>query len=235
MPLRFLDAFSFRRSVLLRRAPTHRQARAIIARLEEELTARGAAVEARGSDALSFRTPYPWRATRPSWLLAASGGEALVTAGGGGPWRVRFDLHFGRLRALCLLASAALILVGLDWPRLVLINALVGVWGIGYALVGVIALSRLRRLVRSASRDVAERRRMSRGGADAATATGDAMAVTGEGPRLTDGAERTGERRASETEIAEPGMPRDTGREEEGSGERRGEWRARRGSGPPPD
>ncbi len=155
-------AMPFKRSVVLRTAPSHRQARVIIGRLEQALKERGAVVETRGSDALNFRMPYLWRASRFTWLLAASAGAALVSGAGGGPWRVRYSLRFVRLRIMCIAASALLVFVGLDWPRLALLNALVILWLGGYALIAGIATASLWRLVRAASAEVAERRHTPR-------------------------------------------------------------------------
>lgn len=149
------------RSVQLRSAPSLREARGILGRLGRDLEARGATVETRAGDALTFRMPLPWRAPRPTWLLAANSGNAIVTAGGGGPWRVRFALRFGRLRLLSLASTAALLATGMHWPRLALINAVATVWVL-YFVVGAIATRTLARLVRAASADVAERRRTPR-------------------------------------------------------------------------
>jgi hypothetical protein len=168
------------RSVRLRSVPTHREAREILARLGNDLEARGATVEARAGDALAFRMPLPWRAPRPTWLLAASAGDAIVTAGGGGPWRVRFALHFGRLRVLTLAATAALLATGLEWPRLALLNAIAMVWVLYFA-IGAIATRTLARLVRAASADIAERRRSSRATPAAGSATGETGASGGDG------------------------------------------------------
>ncbi|HEU4566046.1 MAG TPA: hypothetical protein VFS05_15405 [Gemmatimonadaceae bacterium] len=162
----------FRKSVQLRFAPTHRQARGILARLENDLQRCGASVERSGVDMLSFQMPKPWRTPHASWLLAASSGQALVTAAGGGPWRVRFDLRFTRLRYLCFTLSVVLIAVGFGWPRLRLLQALAWLWLVLYGGLGTAATATLARLVRRASAEVLERRETPRSGAVASDGAG---------------------------------------------------------------
>jgi ABC-type dipeptide/oligopeptide/nickel transport system permease component len=164
----------FRHSILLRAVPTHRQARAIIARLEADLTLRNAVVETRGADALAFRMPYPWRAPAPTWLLAASSGEVAVTAAGGGPWRVRFTLHFQRLLYPCAALSLPLAGYWLRAPRPILLESLLSLWLAGYALLSLLATASLARLVRAASIEVIERRKTPRSmGEEKAVVTND--------------------------------------------------------------
>jgi len=149
------------RSISLRREPTVRQIDAILRHLEEELTKRGAAVTRTGlAGALRFRMPRPWKAPRLGVLLAVTSGLAEVSAGSGGPWRVRYRLSFAALRGIVIALSLGLVAYGLSWPdRTNLINALLGLWVVAYGVPYVVATIRFRRIIQSCALDVVERRR----------------------------------------------------------------------------
>ena len=152
------------RSISLRKEPSVRQIDAILRHLEEELTKRGATVSRTGiAGALRFRMPRPWKAPRLGILLAVTSGKAEVSAGSGGPWRVRYGLSFLVLRGIVILLSLALIAFGLSWPdRTNLINALVILWIVAYGVPYVAATLRFRRIVQSCAIDIVERRRAAR-------------------------------------------------------------------------
>jgi hypothetical protein len=152
------------RSISLRKEPSVRQIDAILRHLEEELTKRGATVSRTGiAGALRFRMPRPWKAPRLGILLAVTSGKAEVSAGSGGPWRVRYGLSFSVLRGIVILLSLALIAFGLSWPdRTNLINALVILWIVAYGVPYVAATLRFRRIVQSCAIDIVERRRTAR-------------------------------------------------------------------------
>ncbi len=101
-----------RQSIVLRAAPSLRQAKRILISLQQMLTERGATVELVGNDALRFRMPYPWNTHRLGWLIPVTSGRAEVSAGGGGPWRVRYQLNFSMLRYICIALSVVLTIVG---------------------------------------------------------------------------------------------------------------------------
>ena len=138
-------------------------------RLRSELEERGAAVELTAFDALRFRMPRPWRAPRPGWLLAVTSGRADISGAGGGPWRVRYALDFAMLRIACLALSVVLAYIGRGWPRLSLLNALLILWLSGYLFLSLAATARFSRLLRTAARDMIERRRRPRPDSDRQT------------------------------------------------------------------
>ncbi len=154
------------RSLDLRTEPSIRQTETILRRIDEELTARGARVERAGSvGGLRFRMPWPWNAPRLGILLAISSGRAVVSAGSGGPWRVRYSLDFSILRGLVGLLSVALVVFGLAWPgqlgltnRLDLLNALALLWLVLYGIPYAAASARFRRIIQASAADVVERR-----------------------------------------------------------------------------
>ena len=152
------------RSISLRKEPSVRQIDAILRHLEEELTKRGATVSRTGiAGALRFRMPRPWKAPRLGILLAVTSGKAEVSAGSGGPWRVRYGLSFSVLRGIVILLSLALIAFGLSWPdRTNLINTLLILWIVAYGVPYVAATLRFRRIVQSCAIDIVERRRAAR-------------------------------------------------------------------------
>lgn len=130
--------------------------------LQQMLMERGATVELVGNDALRFRMPYPWHTHRLGWLIPVTSGRAEVSAGGGGPWRVRYQLNFSMLRYICIALSVVLAVVGREWPRLTLLNGLVILWLACYALVISVASSRFSKLLEAASSDIVERRQRRR-------------------------------------------------------------------------
>lgn len=162
-----------KRSIGLRREPTIRQTRAILAEVERELGERGASVVQERNGALRFRMPRPWRAPRPSPLLAVTSGVVLITASGGGPWRISYDLDFHWLRVLTIAASGILIIFGWSWPRLALLNALALLWAVIFGVLYVAGLVAFQRVLSAAAHEVIERRRTPR---DPAGTTPDATA-----------------------------------------------------------
>ena len=161
-----------RQSIVLRTAPSLRQAKRILIGLQQMLTERGATVELVGNDALRFRMPYPWHTHRLGWLIPVTSGRAEVSAGGGGPWRVRYQLNFSMLRYTCIALSLLLAVVGRDWPRLTLLNGLVILWLACYALLASVASSRFSKLLEAASSDIVERRQKARPEAGSAAEPG---------------------------------------------------------------
>jgi hypothetical protein len=158
-----------RKSLALRTEPTVWQTEAILSRIERELTGRGADAHRDGRSTLEFRMPLPWRASGQGALLPISSGRVSVSAGAGGPRRVRYKVNFMLLRGLVLLLSAALVAIGFGWPRLTLLNALLALWAVCYGVPLAIAMSRFHRIVTSAARDVVERRGESRAASVAAS------------------------------------------------------------------
>lgn len=152
------------RSISLRKEPSVRQIDAILRHLEDELAKRGATVNRSGATgALRFRMPRPWKAPRLGVLLAVTSGLAEVSAGSGGPWRVRYGLSFSVLRGIVIALSVGLIAIGLSWPdRTNLINALLVLWVVAYGIPYAAATTRFRRIVQSCAIDVVERRRSPR-------------------------------------------------------------------------
>ena len=158
------------RSLDLRKEPTVRQSETILRRIAEELTARGARVERSGSGAfgaLRFRMPRPWEAPHLGILLAITSGRTLITAGSGGPWRVRYELSFAALRWLTLASTAvliALVLTGyLAWDRSRLLGALIILWTLLYGTPYFIASAQFERIIRTSAADILERRHRARG------------------------------------------------------------------------
>jgi hypothetical protein len=156
------------RSLRLRREPTVRQIDAILRHLEEELTKRGAIVTRAGiAGALRFQMPRPWKAPRLGILLAVTSGQAEVSAGAGGPWKMRYALSFAVLRGIVILLSLGLIAYGLSWPdRTSLINALLVLWVVAYGVPYVAATIRFRHIVQACALDIVERRRTQRPSGD---------------------------------------------------------------------
>lgn len=151
-----------RRSLNLRIEPTLRQTEAILARIEHELAERGATVERAGFGGLRFRMPPPWRAPRLGILLAISAGRVMVSAGAGGPWRVRYELSFIALRTATLLLSLAVAIARFGGHRLTLLMWIAAIWVVVYTVPYWLATRRFHRLVTQAARDVVERRRTAR-------------------------------------------------------------------------
>ncbi len=151
------------RSLDLRREPSVRQVEAILRNLDQQLTTRGATVDRAGAvGGLRFRMPRPWKAPRLGILLFITSGRVVVTAGSGGPWRVRYGLDFSMLRAVVIALSVGLIAIGLAWPRANLINALLMLWLVVYGVPHLVASARFRRVIRTSASDIVERRKVPR-------------------------------------------------------------------------
>jgi hypothetical protein len=150
-----------RRSIGLRKEPTMRQTTAILGRIEGELTELGARVE-RGSSALRFRMPAPWRAPHLGFLLAITSGIARVSAGSGEHRQVRYELRFSGLRIVALLVTLGVTLAGWGWSRGTLLVALLVLWAVVYGLPRLIAGRLFHRLIATSAREIVERRRHSR-------------------------------------------------------------------------
>ena len=151
-----------RNALTLPREPTVHQASSILARIEEELTARGARVERDAAGVLRFRLPLPWQSPRQGLLLAISWGKATVSAGAGGPWRVRYELHFSRLRWATIALSVPVLVAGWGWPRLDLLNTLLVLWVLFFFSPYLAAGWRFHHLLRHCVAGVLERRRVPR-------------------------------------------------------------------------
>ena len=150
------------RSIPLRTEPTVRQADAILSRLEGVLAARGVAPKRRGLE-LRFRVPAPWRALRLGTLKFATRGVVKVSAGAGERWKLRYALDYTMLRALAVVLSIAAVVVGLSaWPRLTLLNAVIGIWVLCYLGPRWLATRRFDGLLRESATEVLERRRTPR-------------------------------------------------------------------------
>jgi hypothetical protein len=147
-----------RGSVPLGVEPGFHEARAMFDHVERELRAAGAAVERRDPGTLTFRMPPLVRAPRLGPLALVARGDVSVVAGRGGPWRVRYELGFTRLRIFYLVVTAAVVVAGWKWPRTVLAGVLALVWAVGYGVPWLVATRRFRGLVERAARDALERR-----------------------------------------------------------------------------
>ncbi|HEY0969640.1 MAG TPA: hypothetical protein VGE02_01550 [Gemmatimonadales bacterium] len=148
-------------SIRLRTEPTVQQGQLILARVERALDELGARTERERSDVVGFRLPPPWRATHADPLLLATSGRVRVSAGGGGPRRLRYELGFLWLRAAGGVITALLVVLGWEWPRMVLLGALLWLWIAVFAFVAT-ARRRMRRLLRSCAREIVERRKEPR-------------------------------------------------------------------------
>ena len=125
--------------------------------------ARGASVTRQGLG-LRFRMPLPWRHAGFSGLLTAvTSGRVKVSAGAGERWRVRYSLDFTVLRVVAALLTAGCLIAGWAWPRLFLVNVLVGIWVVVYFAPKLFAVRRFDRLVRDSAVEVLERRTTPRG------------------------------------------------------------------------
>jgi hypothetical protein len=151
------------RSLDLRKEPSVRQSETIMRRIEAELTARGARVERAGAvGGLRFRMPRPWDAPRLGILLAITSGRAVVSAGSGGPWRVRYELDFSALRWLTIGLTVMLVFAGATWNRIALLNAIVALWVVAYGIPYVAASLRFAAIIRRSAAEILERRRHTR-------------------------------------------------------------------------
>lgn len=145
-------------SISLAREPSLREASAVLADVERELVAAGASVERVGASALRFGVPAPWRRLSARSLYAVSSGTVGLIAGGGGPWRIRYTLHFRRLYVAAAVAVAIVAVVGWGWPRTTLVVAVLASWLVVFGIPWALAGRRAHRLVRDAARRVVERR-----------------------------------------------------------------------------
>ncbi len=148
-------------SIRLRTEPTVQQGQLILARVERALDELGVETERERSDVVSFRLPPPWRAARVDSLRLATAGKVRVSAGGGGPRRLRYELSFLWLRVAGGSITAFLVVLGWEWPRMVLLGALLWLWIAVFALVAT-ARRQMRRLLRSCAREIVERRKEPR-------------------------------------------------------------------------
>ena len=146
------------KSIPLRTEPTVRQADAILSRIEGMLAARGVSPRRRGLE-LRFRVPYPWQAPGLGLLMAVTSGVVKVSAGAGEPWKVRYSLKYKFLRGLAIALTLAAVVVGFSgWPRLTLLNVVIGIWVLCYIGPRWVASRRFDDLVRESATDVLERR-----------------------------------------------------------------------------
>ena len=146
------------KSIPLRTEPTVRQADAILARIEGVLAARGVAPKRRGLE-LRFRVPLPPRAFALGMLMVVTSGVVKVSAGAGEPWKVRYSLDYTMLRAFAVLLTIVAVIVGLSsWPRLTLLNVVIGIWALCYLGPRWVASRRFDGLVRESAIEVLERR-----------------------------------------------------------------------------
>lgn len=172
-------------SLRLRTEPTLAQTEVILARIERELGRLGARLTRGHRGELRFRMPLPWSAPRWSFLLLIGSGHVRLSAGGGGPRRLRYHLHFVALYALGAIVTAGLLLLGWRWPqRILLINEIVAVWGL-VALLVVGTRRRFRLLLARCAREIIERRSTPREGSTpvgiGATPAGDRPPGRGDG------------------------------------------------------
>lgn len=150
------------KAIPLRTEPTVRQADAILLRLEGVLAARGVAPRRRGLE-LRFRTPFPWQAPGLGFLLAVTSGVVKVSAGAGEPWKVRYALDFTWLRVLAVVLSIVAVILGFyGWPRLTLLDVVIGIWVLGFLGPRWFAVRHFDSLVRESATEVLERRRTPR-------------------------------------------------------------------------
>lgn len=149
---------AMKHSIVLRTEPTVRQTEKVIARIERELASRGITTTREGPGRIRFRVPPPWKAPKPSALLAISKGAVRLSAGAGEPRQVRYELDFARLAGLAVSLSVVLLAIGLGWPRRSLIASLGIVWALLFGVPWAFAASRFHRLMSHAARDVIERR-----------------------------------------------------------------------------
>lgn len=151
-----------RRDIRLRTEPTARESIEILGRIERELTARGALVQSRGIGTLMVRVPNLWRLTinalRLGSLLFISKGKVTVSAGSGGPRRVRYELDFLALQIAGLLAGIVILAIGLSWRRVVLAGALLAVWILLNIIPRFLAARTMHRLVYQSVEPIVDRR-----------------------------------------------------------------------------
>lgn len=135
-------------------------------RVEHELVIRGARVEKTRATSLKFLMPRPWNAPGPNWIMAANTGDVAVGAGGGGPWRVNYGLHFPALRITCFVITIALAVYGWGWSRDRLFLVMLAFWAIAYGIPYLGAWIRFKQILRVAASEVVERRHGQRAAPD---------------------------------------------------------------------
>lgn len=160
-----------KRSLVLRGNPTVRETNAILARLETALGERGATTHRRTPGEVSFRMPPPWRLARLGLLGLITRGTAVLSAWGGGPWRVSYRLYFGALQVITGVLTLAIAVLGWSWPRSILLSILLGLWLFGYGSLHLLASHRFRDFLRGVMNDVTERRSRPRAERRSASAT----------------------------------------------------------------
>jgi hypothetical protein len=160
-----------KRSLVLQANPTVRQTQAILVHLDRALRERGATTDRAPAGELTFRMPPPWKLARIGWLALITRGTATLSAWGGGPWRVSYRLYFGALQALTALLTLAMAVLGLGWPRLALLSAVLALWIIGYGSLHLLAAHRFRDFLRAVMTGVMERRVPARAEQASASAT----------------------------------------------------------------
>jgi hypothetical protein len=134
-------------SIRLGREPTLAQATAILRSVEMALREIGADVSYPSPSELRFHVPSPLKTRKLNPLLAVTGGDVVVSAGGGSGRRIRYTLSFLRLRVATIAVALLTIAIGLQWPRLTLVGALVLVWALAFALPWRVASQRFRRML----------------------------------------------------------------------------------------
>jgi hypothetical protein len=143
-----------RKTIALPRAPSLREANAVLADVERELVASGATVERTGPAGLRFSVPPPWRRQSLGPLAGVSSGTVALSAGGGRPWRVVYTLGFRRLQVFSAGAVALLVAIGWGWARTALVVAALGCWLLTFGVPWALAARRAHRVVRDAARRV---------------------------------------------------------------------------------
>ncbi len=151
-----------RRTLTFRAEPSVRQTDAILARIAADLARPGASVTRTEHGKLRFRMPAPWRAAHLGLLLAITSGRISVSAGSGGPRRLRYDLSFLGLQVVVVVLSIAIVGVGWRWPRLDLVGVLIAFWIVAYGIPFFTASRRFRRIIYTSARDIVERRHGAR-------------------------------------------------------------------------
>jgi hypothetical protein len=133
------------RSFPLDPQPTARQTREILFHIGHELSAIGAHVDHSLIGGFRFRMPPFWKMRRLRFLLPVSSGRVTIGADSGEPWRVRYELKFTALLTLVIALSALLIVLGLHWTHGRLLDVLIGLWAIIYAIPYAAADAQFRR------------------------------------------------------------------------------------------
>ena len=148
-------------SIRLRTEPTVQQGQQILHRVERTLDELGFTTSRGRRDAVRFASPLPWRADHLSALLLASDGTVKVSAGRGGPRRLRYELGFRRLHLVVGPLVLAIVAAGWGWPRTLLLGTLLWVGLLTLAL-RVLADRSMRALLTVCAREIVERRSEAR-------------------------------------------------------------------------